>query len=93
MGKIKPPPIVLTSEANWNGLQTQLKRVLSWEFFWSTATGTRITKKYRHCECPGKQNSVFLRRSYRKSWATFFACNLGTADEREYGGRWNQLLC
>jgi hypothetical protein len=23
----------------------------------------------------------------------FFACNLGTADEREYGGRWNQLLC
>jgi hypothetical protein len=21
-----------------------------------------------------------------------FACNLGTADEREYGGRWNQLL-
>jgi hypothetical protein len=23
----------------------------------------------------------------------FVACNLGTADEREYGGRWNQLLC
>jgi hypothetical protein len=23
----------------------------------------------------------------------FFACNLGTAYEREYGGRWNQLLC
>jgi hypothetical protein len=23
----------------------------------------------------------------------FFACNLGTADEREYGGKWNQLLC
>jgi hypothetical protein len=23
----------------------------------------------------------------------FFACNLGTADEREYCGRWNQLLC
>jgi hypothetical protein len=22
----------------------------------------------------------------------FFACNLGAADEREYGGRWNQLL-
>ena len=23
----------------------------------------------------------------------FFACKLGTADERECGGRWNQLLC
>ena len=23
----------------------------------------------------------------------FFACELGTADERECGGRWNQLLC
>jgi hypothetical protein len=23
----------------------------------------------------------------------FFACSLGTADEREYSGRWNQLLC
>jgi hypothetical protein len=23
----------------------------------------------------------------------FFACNLGTADKREYGGRWNWLLC
>jgi hypothetical protein len=23
----------------------------------------------------------------------FFAYNLGTADEREYSGRWNQLLC
>jgi hypothetical protein len=23
----------------------------------------------------------------------FFECNLGTADERDYGGRWNQLLC
>jgi len=23
----------------------------------------------------------------------FFACELGTADEGEYGGRWNQLLC
>jgi len=23
----------------------------------------------------------------------FFACKLGTADEGEYGGRWNQLLC
>jgi hypothetical protein len=23
----------------------------------------------------------------------FFACNLGTTDEREYGDRWNQLLC
>jgi len=22
-----------------------------------------------------------------------FACELGTADEGEYGGRWNQLLC
>ena len=23
----------------------------------------------------------------------FFACELGTADEAECGGRWNQLLC
>ena len=23
----------------------------------------------------------------------FFACELGTADKRECGGRWNQLLC
>ena len=23
----------------------------------------------------------------------FFASKLGTADEGEYGGRWNQLLC
>jgi len=23
----------------------------------------------------------------------FFACELGTADKGEYGGRWNQLLC
>jgi len=23
----------------------------------------------------------------------FFANELGTADEGEYGGRWNQLLC
>jgi len=23
----------------------------------------------------------------------FFACELGTADEGEYGGKWNQLLC
>jgi hypothetical protein len=23
----------------------------------------------------------------------FFACNLVTADEREYGGSWNQLFC
>ena len=23
----------------------------------------------------------------------FFACEPGTADEGEYGGRWNQLLC
>ena len=23
----------------------------------------------------------------------FFACELGTADERECGGRWDQLLC
>ena len=23
----------------------------------------------------------------------FFACEMGAADEGEYGGRWNQLLC
>ena len=37
------------------------------------------------------QNILFdlLRGSYRKSWATFFACELGTAEEGECGGRWN----
>ena len=36
----------------------------------------------------------FIRGSYRKSWATFFfACELGTAEEGQCGGRWNQLLC
>ena len=37
--------------------------------------------------------ALYLRGSYRKSWATFFVCELGTADEGECGGRWNQLLC
>ena len=35
----------------------------------------------------------YIRGSYRKSRATFFACELGTADEGGCGGRWNQLLC
>jgi len=34
-----------------------------------------------------------LRGLYRKSGTTFFAFKPGTADEGEYGGRWNQLLC
>ena len=28
-----------------------------------------------------------------KVMSNFFACELGKADEGEYGGRWNQLLC
>ena len=39
------------------------------------------------------KDSYIVRGSYRKSWATIFACKPGTADEGEYGGRWNQLLC
>ena len=36
----------------------------------------------------------YIRGSYRKSWACFFfVCKPWTADEGEYGGRWNQLLC
>ena len=38
-------------------------------------------------------SDVYVRGSYRKSWANFFACELGTADEGECSGRWNQLLC
>jgi hypothetical protein len=44
-GKDRPPPIVLKPEANLICLQRELKRVLSWEFFRSTATGNRITTK------------------------------------------------
>ena len=28
-----------------------------------------------------------------KVMSKYFACELGTADEGECGGRWNQLLC
>jgi len=53
-------------------------------------------------------NLSLIRGSYRKFYSItsvsyegrtesheqlFFACELGTADEGEYGGRWNQLLC
>ena len=31
----------------------------------------------------------YIRGTYRKSCATFLACELGTADEGECGGRWN----
>ena len=40
-----------------------------------------------------KHTILHIRGSYRKSWATFFACELGTAEEGECEGRWNQLLC
>jgi hypothetical protein len=45
-GKGRPPPIVLTSEANLISLQRELKSVVSGEFFFrNTATGIRITTK------------------------------------------------
>jgi hypothetical protein len=40
-GKGRPPPTVLTSEANLVCLQREVKSVLSEEFFRNTATGTR----------------------------------------------------
>jgi hypothetical protein len=44
--KSRPPPTVLTSEANIISLQRELKSVVGGEFFLrDTATGTRI-KKY-----------------------------------------------
>ena len=36
---------------------------------------------------------VFLRGSTESHEQLFFARELGTADEGECGGRWNQLLC
>ena len=59
--------------------------------------GWLLLDRWRHKEMTRFVNLVVLcleiRGSYRKSWATFFACELGTADEGEYGARWNQLLC
>jgi hypothetical protein len=43
----RPPPIILTSEANMICLQREIKRVVGGEFFRNTATGTRITTKRR----------------------------------------------
>jgi hypothetical protein len=37
--------IILSSEANLIHLQRELKSVVSGEFFWNTATGTRITTR------------------------------------------------
>jgi hypothetical protein len=46
LDKVRPPPIVFTSEANLISLQKELKSVVSREFFFrNTATGTRITTK------------------------------------------------
>jgi hypothetical protein len=42
-GNGRPPPIVLTSEANTISLQRELRIVVSREFFRITATGTRFT--------------------------------------------------
>jgi hypothetical protein len=44
----------------------------------------------------GRTNKVYHRIYVSRTESheqIFSACNLGTADEREYGGRWNQLLC
>ena len=51
-----------------------------------------------HLMCGRKDRSseytINIQGSYRKSLATFFLhCKQGTADEGEYSGRWNQLLC
>jgi hypothetical protein len=43
--KGRPPPIVLTSEANLLSLQKALKTVVTGKFFRSAASGTRITTK------------------------------------------------
>jgi hypothetical protein len=43
--KGRPPPIVLTSEANLLHLQKDLKTVVTREFFQNTASGIRITTK------------------------------------------------
>jgi hypothetical protein len=46
MGKGRPPPIVLTLEANLFCLQRELKSVMSGDFFFqNTATGTGATTK------------------------------------------------
>ena len=45
---------------------------------------------------PANVPYVFIRGSYgshEQLIFLFFACELGTADEGECGGRWNQLLC
>ena len=39
------------------------------------------------------QNDKWYTRVVPKVMSNYFACELGTADEGEYGGRWNQLLC
>jgi hypothetical protein len=44
--KDRPPPVVLTSEANLLSLQKDLKTVVTGKFFfWNTASGTRIATK------------------------------------------------
>jgi len=42
---------------------------------------------------PGiRGQSVFYEGRTESHEQPFFACKPGTADEGEYGGRWNQLL-
>ena len=38
-------------------------------------------------------HGAFCTRVVPKVMSNLFACDLGTADEGECGGRWNQLLC
>ena len=38
-------------------------------------------------------NGIYMRVIPKVMSNFFFACELGTADEGECGGRWNQLLC
>jgi hypothetical protein len=45
-GEGRPPPVVITSEANLISLQRELRSVVSAVFFFrNTATGTRVTAK------------------------------------------------
>jgi hypothetical protein len=96
-GKGKPSPIILTSEASLISLQTELKRVLSWEFFRSTATGTRITtKNCRHCESRETEfrvcrNLLQLRPVRRRIAATsklqrLQSCKTGITTKKEPTG-------
>jgi hypothetical protein len=72
--KGRPPPIVLTSEANPLSLHKDLKTVVTGEFFRNTASGTRITTKNHgrlqsHAEPakPEKSSSSYILHQGRQT--------------------------